>query len=273
MRMLRRICFVVSFLCSMLLWTPSSALAVVGGTPDTANEFQNVGVLQLQFQGEWFQLCSGTLVADGVVLTSAHCVDFLQEVGDDGFGPDDLRVSFDPQPDDSSTYYAPDHIVTNPDWFTAGPCLGNSKMLCLAPPAEDIALIFLEDSVAGVTPASLPGPGYLDEFNPKTLSLTVVGYGVDGFQTGTIISPHAVILDDGTRSYRDVSLIPATDVFPDRFFKFTKSTCFGDSGGPIFHGDVVVGLNAWTFSYRCDGPNFGYRTDSAPAQEFLDTYL
>lgn len=53
----------------------------------------------------------------------------------------------------------------------------------------------------------------------------------------------------------------------------TAGVCFGDSGGPLFHGDTIVALNTWTFSYRCDGPNLEYRVDSAPAQAFLDTYL
>ena len=81
---------------------------------------------------------------------------------------------------------------------------------------------------------------------------------------------------DGARSYRDVSALPAlpaNDAFPDRFVKITKSVCFGDSGGPLFHGDTLVGLNTWTFSYRCDGPNLEYRVDSEPAQSFLDANL
>jgi hypothetical protein len=48
---------------------------------------------------------------------------------------------------------------------------------------------------------------------------------------------------------------------------------FGDSGGPIFHEGIVVAINTWTFSARCDGPNFGYRVDSEVAQSFLDSYL
>jgi Trypsin len=77
---------------------------------------------------------------------------------------------------------------------------------------------------------------------------------------------------DGIRSYRDVSVIPTQDAFPDRFIKYTQSTCFGDSGGPLFHDGTVVGVT-WTFSIRCSGPNFAYRTDSEVAQKLLDTYL
>jgi hypothetical protein len=263
----------VAAFCSTLILSAAPAVAVIGGTDDTANIFENVGVLQLQIEGEWFDFCSGTLVEDNVVLTAAHCTDFLQEEGEDGFGPDDLRISFDPDPDEDSTYYYVDHIVVHPDWFTAPPCLGNSKRLCLAPPAEDIALVWLNEAVAGVDPAPIADAGYLDALDLTSESFTVVGYGVDEFIKGSVVSPKAVFIVDGIRSYREVSVITEHDAFPDRFVKITQSTCFGDSGGPLFHDGTVVGINTWTFSLRCSGPNFAYRVDSETAQAFLDAYL
>jgi hypothetical protein len=247
------------------------AAAVVGGTSDTANTYANVGVLQLKVGTDWFDFCSGTLVRPNVVLTAAHCTDFLVDVGDDGFGPADLRISFDPEGD--GPYSAVDHIVVNPLWFTAGPCHGNSKHACLAPPAEDIALVFLKSSVAGVTPAPIAPAGYVDGLDPKTETFTVVGYGTDAFITGSAHAPKAVTIFDGIRSYRNVPAIPAQDAFPDRFLKVTQGVCFGDSGGPLFHGRTIVALNTWTFSSRCSGPNLEYRVDSAPAQAFLAANL
>jgi S1-C subfamily serine protease len=85
--------------------------------------------------------------------------------------------------------------------------------------------------------------------------------------------PRPFVLDDGIRSYRDVSVITEHDAFPDRFLKITASVCFGDSGGPLFHNGTVVALNTWTFSTRCTGPNLEYRTDSAAAQRFLAANL
>ncbi len=254
----------------LVLLFAAPAGAVIGGTSDTANTYANVGVLQLKVGTDWFDFCSGTLVRPDVVLTAAHCTDFLVDVGPDGFGPADLRISFDPEGD--GPYSTVDHIVVNPKWFTAGPCIGNSKSLCLKSPAEDIALVFLTAPV-GVTPAPIAGPGYLDGLDLKSATFTVVGYGTDAFITGSGASPKAITVFDGIRSYRNVSAIPAQDAFPDRFVKITQGVCFGDSGGPLFHNGTLVALNTWTFSYRCSGPNLEYRVDSVPAQTFLDTYL
>jgi hypothetical protein len=269
---LRTVSAVAAAACAVPL-IATSASAVIDGTSDTANRFASVGVLQLHVEDDWFDFCSGTLVATNIVLTAAHCTDFLQEVGDDGFGPADLRVSFDPAPDENSAYYVADHIVVNPAWFTAPACIGNSKHRCLAPPAEDIALVWLQDAVAGVTPAPVADRGYLDSLDLKSETFTVVGYGTDAFITGSAASPKAITIFDGIRSYRDVTAIAGLDAFPDRFLKVTAGVCFGDSGGPLFHEGTLVALNTWTFSYRCAGPNLEYRVDSAPAQAFLDQYL
>jgi Trypsin len=245
--------------------------AVIGGTSDTSNTYSNVGVLQLQIETNWFDFCSGTLVRPDVVLTAAHCTDFLVEEGPDGFGPDDLRISFDPEGD--GPYATVDRIVVHPDWFTAPPCVGNSKHRCLAPPAEDIALVFLDANVAGVTPAPIAGADYLAGLNLTSETFTVVGYGTDAFITGSTVANHPIVLFDGIRSFRDVSVITKQDAFPDRFLKITQSTCFGDSGGPLFHEGSVVGINTWTFSLRCSGPNFAYRVDSEAASTFLEANL
>lgn len=263
----------VALFMSIVLVQPAGA--VLEGTDDTANQFESVGMLQAQVDAdEWVAFCSGTLVAPDVVLTAAHCTDFFTApVGGAGFGPDDLRVSFDVAPDEHSTYYVADHIVVHPDWLTAGPCLGNSKHLCLASPAEDIALVFLRDTVSGVTPSPIAGPGYLDALDVTSETFTVVGYGTDDFVIGSAFSPNQITIFDGVRSYREVTAINTHDAFPDRFLKITAGVCFGDSGGPLFHDGTVVALNTWTFSARCTGPNLEYRTDAPIAQAFLDANL
>ena len=272
-----RVAAAVAGTAMLLLTATAPAAAVIDGTTDTTNSFPNVGGLQLQFEGEWFDFCTGTLVAPNVVLTAAHCTAFFDgDVGDpDALGPDDWRVSFEADPDENSTYYGADHFVVHPDWLAnqVGPGGGNSKMSFLKDGLEDIALVFLAEDVDNVTPAPVADAGYMNGLDLTSETFTVVGYGTDEYITGSGASPMAITVYDGARDYKDVSVITEHDLFPDRFVKITKSVCFGDSGGPLFHEGTLVALNAWTFSYRCDGPNLEYRVDSAPAQSFLDANL
>lgn len=273
MRSVRGLVAAVAVLVCLVV--PGSAGAVVDGTDDTANTFESVGALQLAFDGEWFDFCSGTLVAEDVVLTSAHCVDFFTAaVGDpDGLGVDDIRVTFDPTPDETSTYYSVESLAIHPDWLEREiPQPSNSKHEYLKPGNEDIALIFLTEDVVGVQPSPIADADYFDGVDLSSETFTVVGYGTDAYITGSVAAPNAIVDYDGDRSYRDVSLITEHDAFPDRFLKVTAGVCFGDSGGPLFHEGTVVGLSAWTFSYRCSGPNLEYRLDSDSAQEFLAEY-
>jgi trypsin len=262
---------VVAGVALAVLLVAGPAGAVIGGTDDTDNVYENVGVLQLRIGSDWFDFCSGTLIRSDVVLTAAHCTDFLVEEGSDGFGPDDLRISFDPEGD--APYVTVDHIIVHPDWFTKPPGRGNSKHIYLAPPAEDIALVFLDAAVAGVTPAPVADADYLAGLDLTSETFTVVGYGTDAFITGSLLSNHPVVIVDGIRSFRDISVITEHDAFPDRFLKITQSTCFGDSGGPLFHDGTVVAINTWTFSTRCSGPNLSYRVDSEAAATFLEANL
>jgi hypothetical protein len=271
MRLRRSAATLAAAVAVSVLLVAGPAGAVIGGTDDTANRYANVGVLQLQIDGDWFDFCSGTLVRADVVLTAAHCTDFRVEEGPDGFGPDDLRISFDPEGD--APYATVDHIVVHPDWFTAPPGHGNSKHGFLAPPAEDIALVFLAGDVAGVTPAPIADADYLAGLDLTSETFTVVGYGVDAFITGSTLANHPVVVVDGVRSFRDVSVITEHDAFPDRFLKITQSVCFGDSGGPLFHEGTVVAINTWTFSMRCSAPNLEYRVDSTAARTFLEANL
>ncbi|TDO33808.1 acetyltransferase (GNAT) family protein [Kribbella sp. VKM Ac-2527] len=54
--------------------------------------------------------------------------------------------------------------------------------------------------------------GFLSDLTSETF--TVVGYGTDAYITGSALSPKAITVYDGARSYRDVSVITNQDRLP-----------------------------------------------------------
>lgn len=247
----------------VLLAGTAPASAIVGGREDTTNIFDNVGGLEYRYGTDWRTECTGTLIRSDVVLTAGHCVFGVETA--------DLRVNFNPvraapwaDPDDPLAYAAA-RIVIHPDFAWGGN--GVNGITALASPFEDIALIWLEKDVTGITPATVASLGYLDDLDLSAQTFTVVGYGWDDVTSGSFMSG-ASHTYPSYRSYREVTIL-GDGPYPDRFILHSEATCMGDSGGPLLVGDTVVGVATWGLSLRCSGPSLHYRVDSSIAQEFL----
>ena len=50
-------------------------------------------------------------------------------------------------------------------------------------------------------------------------------------------------------------------------------TCFGDSGGPVFHGGYLVGDTSFGASQFCRSFGGYYRLDTEDARSFLDDFV
>jgi hypothetical protein len=257
----------------MLAFAPvaSPAVAVQGGQVDSGGLYANVGRLEVQVEpGVWGGFCSGTLIAVDIVLTAAHCAATLAE----GItSPTDIRVNFDPLAIGRTSDVAPMAYLTAgaaiPDTF--GEPAPSSGIQALAVPWDDIGLVFLATSVSGIDPAPYAGPGYLDTIDAGA-TFTVVGYGLTGFVTGSAVSPAGSAQALGRTFVQDVKILGAGP-FPDRYVLISAANCFGDSGGPLLHGETVVGVTVWTNSWRCEGSGFDYRVDSPVAQELIGDHL
>jgi len=261
---------VVSVALTIVLLSAATApgAAVVGSQPDTANQYPSVGSIQYRFEGMWFPGCSGTLIAADLVVTAAHCV-----AGSalDTIAVGDVRVNFNPQlsvPADPSDpfAYAVAEVIVHPALSPTGAVAG-SKML-LAEPWDDVALLRLADDIVGIMPSPLGGTGYLAGLDLRTERFTAVGYGIEGFATGSAASPVGSIIQDFYRSHAEVRAL-GHDAFPDRYLKISVANCFGDSGGALFHDGYLVAITIWTNSARCEGPGLDYRLDTTIALELL----
>jgi hypothetical protein len=245
------------------------AHAITQGLPDGLLH-PNVGAVVADYDGESPGpdiVCSGTLIAPTVFLTVAHCIAFIQSQDLD------VWVSFEP------TY---NEEEANPSGLFAGtavrnPLFGQGGGVS---DTHDVAVILFEES-PGITPATLPTAGFLDDqaadHSLQRQAFTTVGYGwtrVD--KTG---GPNSFVFRDGVRRYAKQtfdSLQPSWLTLSKNPSLDNGGGCWNDSGGPHFFGDVTSNLvvsttvkgDAW-----CRSLDKTYRLDTPSARDFLRQFV
>ncbi len=273
---------------AVLALAAAPAQAVVGGTQDAANKYANVGMnLERDWYvpGEWAFAGSCTLIKNdrtgSVVVTAAHCL--WGETSE--YIAQHWVVTFDP--------------LTKYDWFMSVPDLQGvatyqvtaavmypgfvmSQLHNSAPSflvQNDVGLMWLDGPVYVpgtkklVAPAPIVGLGGLDALDLKGEPFTVVGYGVSDMLGGSVMSAvaggYAAPVWNG-RNYKEVAVNTEDGQFADRYLSLTGGMYLWDSGGAVFHGDTLVGVNSNGISPA--SPSDAYRLDSPVAQQFLSSY-
>jgi secreted trypsin-like serine protease len=272
--MKRLICFValtVSLVTASLVLTPKAS-AITYGFVDSNNTFSNTGafIVKSPTTGQIFPICSGTMITDKVFLTASHCTDFFtRDLALDGFVAYvslDQSIPFGALTSSKTQLLSVAHVVTNPNYNQSQSDSG------------DIGVLILDRSVRGVTPATLPACGLLDQLvaqnGLKNAMFTNAGYGLQNRVVG-----------GGVPFFQDMNPIP-------RMFSFsgfnslnggyirlsgnpstgTGNTCFGDSGGPQFmtlNGKQLITSITITGDSVCRSTNVDYRLDTVSAQGFL----
>jgi len=260
-----------------LLLTPSIARAIVYGFVDTNNVFTNTGafIVKSPTTGNIFPICSGTLISPTVFLTANQCTAFFeQDLAPRGFT---AFVSFDnpiPFADLTSqhTKLIPvTQVVTNPGFNQSQDDPG------------DIAVLLVRDrDTHGITPATLPAAGLLDQLSAQNglqnAVFTPVGYGLQNRVNG-----------GGPPFFQDMNPVPRMFAFSSfnslgqAFLRLSQNvstgnggTCFGDSGGPNFfnhNGARLLAAITITGDAVCRSTNVTYRLDTASSRNFLAPYV
>jgi len=245
------------------------AFAITYGVPD-GNAHPFVGSMVARIPGEGvFQWCSGTLISANVFLTASHCTAPIDSFLAENPGAE-LLVTFDPTISESSTFYT-GTWYTNPNYLA-----GNG-----ASDTGDVAVIVLDQS-PGITPASLPTAGLLDQLQASHVlndtRFTAVGYGTvrvtnrTGFQG---------ILDNVDRNRVEQGFLSLTKAWMTLSMNLSTGnggTCYGDSGGPHFiHLDGVetriVASITVTGDAPCKATDKTYRMDTESARSFLSDFV
>ena len=241
------------------------AFAITYGVPD-GNAHPFVGSMVARIPGEGvFQWCSGTLISANVFLTASHCTAPIDSFLAENPGAE-LLVTFDPTISESSTFYT-GTWYTNPNYLA-----GNG-----ASDTGDVAVIVLDQS-PGITPASLPTAGLLDELQASHVlndtRFTAVGYGTvrvtnrTGFQG---------ILDNVDRNRVEQGFLSLTKAWMTLSMNLSTGnggTCYGDSGGPNFLGSsTTIAATTITGDAVCRSTNVVYRLDTPSARSFLGGFV
>lgn len=232
-----------------------------------------VGSMVVEFQGQKFQACSGTLISPSVFLTAGHCL-----FGNEELGITNVWVTFDEviDADANGTVDAGVALHTgtghiHPDWGFPG--VGGN-----AADPNDLAVFVLDAPVVMARYGQLPAAGLVDRLDKKATRFTTVGYGT--VRDDKTKGQHALGL--GTRrKMATQDLLSVSDAWAN--FSMNPSsgsggTCFGDSGGPHFLGAgasetrIVLAVTVTGDRY-CRATDKSYRVDTPQARSFLDDFV
>jgi len=257
---MRRVVLVLATMALAILLAGGVAQAIINGEPDRRgpNAHPYVGALVSvlpsgEFEGQRIPVCSGTLISPRVFLTAGHCTDILIK--------EDLPtyVSFDPtyKPGASKVikgtpYVHPKFCFPNPeDKVDCAPDVP-TEALVARELRYDVGVVVLDDPVKMASYGALPDAGLVDTLE-EGKRLTVVGYGVNGFDLVSKPPLQPVFLDDRYRATVRLLNTRNPDV-GDMFVKTSgvglggggEGSCFGDSGGPLFVPDqeTIVGVTS-----------------------------
>jgi Trypsin len=271
-----RIAALLATMALAMLLATGMASAITYGQPD-GNRHPYVGAVVAAYEEGEFAQCSGTLIAPDVFVTAAHCTWSIEQFGE-------FRgVTFDNVYDPATSVVYPGTLHTHPGW--PGPSPAFNSILGVGAHANDIAVVVLDEKVAGIQPASLPSAGLLDQMandgELKDQRFTVVGYGLTEL-THEPGSGAPLFGEPGTRRYA----VSSFSALSQDFLRLSinpatgdSGACYGDSGGPNFLGagasetDITVSIGGLKGDIRCRAMNSTYRLDTPSARAFLGQYV
>ncbi|HEV8366764.1 MAG TPA: trypsin-like serine protease [Pyrinomonadaceae bacterium] len=265
-------CLILLVLSVALFIGTSRSHAITYGFVDSNATYSSTGafIVKSPSTGQIFPICSGTLITPNVFLTAGHCTSYftqeLAPIGWTAYVSFDGSIPFGDLTSNTTTLAAVSAVITNPNY--------NQRQS----DSGDIGALILDSNVLGLTPATLPACGLLDQLRAqnglKTAVFTPVGYGLQNRVVG-----------GGVPFFQDQNPIPRMFAFSSfnslnpGYLRLSQNpstgnggTCFGDSGGPNFltvNGQQVIVAITITGDAVCRSTNVDYRLDTSSAQAFF----
>lgn len=256
------------------------AHAITGGQPDGEGH-PNVALLVFYSEdgatNSRFR-CTGTLVTPTVVLTAGHCTDGTVGKTIVTFtsapNPDFPRAADDPGTGTSATGY-----LDAPAGYYSGTAATHPQYSDFTDMRNwnDVGVIQLDQSVSGITPATIAPRNFLDAYSQPVLNKTVftlVGYGTEvrkpesGPQKPT---PQRLPLIRRVTTSNGQKLTPQVVQMNGNPANVLAGggTCFGDSGGPSFIGDKLTTVTSYGYTDNCRYIGGYQRVDIPVVQDWL----
>lgn len=264
------------------------AEAIIGGDYD-GDLHPNVAMIVAWQHDTYLGHCTGTLVSDRVVVSAAHC--FAPSTWHPDV-PDEYTVSFRPSLERTASggYLVTDYIYAevfyDPRYDEFAPDQsGNHQTLDQLSFDLGVAILQRPAKTNGyyktIEPAPVVALGGLDHLATGTRNVyfELVGYGLQReFEPPTAGGEYM----DFTRNY---AIAPLSSLDAQIIYlqgnpndaRGTGGTCRGDSGGPVFDGDTIVGVHS--FGNRdngfgvCHSLGGAVRLDTNEAREFLGEFI
>ncbi|WP_435769756.1 S1 family peptidase [Nocardioides sp. SYSU DS0651] len=257
---------------------PAPSTASTGGTPD-GELHPNVALIAF-YDATGRYRCSATLVSPTVLLTAAHCTQGTlgkTAVTFDTFiaeqGPSPLPVAADP----SQGYTSAELAAAG---YYSGTAYTHDKYSNFTDLKNwyDVGVIVLDAPITHIAPAEIAPVGTADQIkHPRSTIFTAVGYGTEVRQAEE--GPRKPTPQSYPMLRRYVEM-PGQKITPqviqtngnekDPFG--TGGTCFGDSGGPLFLGEQIVGVTSYGYTSNCRYLDGYQRVDIAGVEEWLDQF-